>query len=128
MTFGTPNIKNRVLSNVLNVLNFCNMLQYRLKYETVRTTIAKYILLFYSRFLSPHHRYLSLHLLISVFSIRLPQHANHQRPPLDAVDHLSSLFCFGFIFFFPFFFFLFTFFGYGLMGGFEWPISQIPNL
>ena len=32
---------------------------------------------------------------------------SHQRPPLDAADHLSSLFRFGFFFFF---FFIFSFF------------------
>ena len=43
---------------------------------------------------------------------------SHQRPPLDAADHLSSLFRFEF--FFSFFFFPFTFFGCGLMGEFGW--------
>ena len=84
--------KNEALSDVLNLKNYATLLQYSLKYETVRITMAKYILLFYSHFLSPHHKYLSLRLLIfvfsliSVFSICLPQHADHQRPPLDAAD------------------------------------------
>ena len=84
--------KNGALSDVLNLKNYATLLQYSLKYETVRTTMAKYILLFYSHFLSPHHKYLSLRLLIfvfsliSIFSICLPQHADHQRPPLNAAD------------------------------------------
>ena len=135
--FGTLNTENGALSDVLNVSNVCNMLQYRLKFKMVRTSITKYILLFYSRFLSPHHRYLSLRLfismfsLISVFSIHLPQHADHQRPPLDAVDltkdHHSTppIICLlysasGSFFFFPFFFFPFTFFSCGLGNGWVW--------
>ena len=91
------------------------MLQYRLKFETIQTTIAKYILLFYSHFLSPHHRYLSpsshLYLLShlcllysSSIARQSPKattwrHQSHQRPPLDVTDHLSSLFRFDFFFF-----------------------------
>ena len=131
-----PNIwhtkhKNGALSDVLNLKNYATLLQYSLKYETIRTTMAKYILLFYSHLLSPHHRYLSLRLLIfvfsliSVFSICLPQHADHQRPPLDAANltkdyhsmpptichlysALGSFFFFFFLFFFFFSFFLFS--------------------
>ena len=33
--------KNRALSDVLNLKNYVKLLQYRLKYETVRTTIEK---------------------------------------------------------------------------------------
>ena len=132
--------KNEALSDVLNLKNYATLLQYSLKYETVQTIMAKYILLFYSHLLSPHHRYLSLRFLIfvfsliSVFSICLPQHVDHQRPPLDTVDltkdhhsmplticllysALGSFFFFFFSFFFTFFFFPFTFFGGGLMGG-----------
>ena len=76
--FGTLNTENGALSDVLNVSNVCNMLQYRLKFKMVQTSITKYILLFYSRFLSPHHRYLSL----SVFS------------SLCSLSSLSSLFIF----------------------------------
>ena len=112
---------------MLNVSNVCNMLQYRLKFETVRTIIAKYILLFYSCFLSPHHRYLSLRLLFHLCLLyssstarRSPKattrhRRSHQRPPLDTTDHLSSLFCFRFFFFWLLL--LFTFFGCGLIGG-----------
>ena len=91
----------------------CNIVSNMRRY---RQQLQKFILLFYLLFLSPHHKYLALFVfsLISVFSIPLPQHADHQRPPLDTTDHLSSLFCFGFFFFFSF---LFTFFGCGLMCG-----------
>ena len=137
--FGTLNTENGALSDVLNVSNVCNMLQYRLKFKMVRTSITKYILLFYSRFLSPHHRYLSLRLfismfsLISVFSIHLPQHVDHQRPPLDAVDltkdHHSTplIICLlysasgSFFFFFLFSFFRSHFLVVGwAMDGFGW--------
>ena len=45
------------------------------------------------------HLLISIFSLISVFSIHLPQHADHQWPPLDASDHLSSLFHFEFSYF-----------------------------
>ena len=64
------------------------------RYSTVsnmrryKQQLQKFILLFYLLFLSPHHKYLALFVfsLISVFSIPLPQQADHQRPPLDAAD------------------------------------------
>ena len=34
--------KNRALADVLNLKNYVTLLQYRLKYETVRTTMAKW--------------------------------------------------------------------------------------
>ena len=135
-TFATPNTKNAHLLDVLNVLNFCNMLQYHHNFGTVWTDVSWYNLLFYSRFsLSSSHISLSFRLLISVFflisvfSIRFPQHADHQWP-LNAADltkdhhSMPPTICLlyfasgSFFFFFHFFFFTFTFFCCGLMGGF----------
>ena len=42
--------KNGALSNVLNLKNYATLLQYRLKYETVRTTIAKSNIIILLRF------------------------------------------------------------------------------
>ena len=96
-----------------------------------------YITILFSFSLSSSQISLSLRLLISVFflisvfSVRLPQHADHQWP-LNATDltkdHHSTppTICLlystsgSFFFFFPFFFFPFTFFGCGLMDGFRW--------
>ena len=130
---------SKILAHRYNIVS--NMRRYRKQ-------LQKFILLFYLLFLSPHHKYLALFVfsLISVFSIPLPQHANHQRPPLDAADlakattwrHRSfvfSILLWVLFFLFFFFSFLFTFFGCGLMcglgnewvwmgrlvvGGFEW--------
>ena len=90
-----------------------------------------YIIILFSFFLSPLHIYLSLSVFSSlysfssVFSDRLPQHADHHWP-LNAANltkdhHLTPpticllYFALGsfFFFFFPFFFFPFTFFGCG---------------
>ena len=125
LAFGTPNPKIWASWGVSNTKNFGTPLQYHLKYEPVQTTIEKIYILFYLLYLSLSLSQisLSLRLLISVFSIPLPQHADHQRPPFDAVDHLFTLFRFGFFFFLFFsfflflFFFSFTFLGCGLIGG-----------
>ena len=81
-----------------------NLRRYRQQWQN----IYYYFIPFY---LSSSQISLSFHLLvfifslISIFSIHLPQHADHQWPPLDASDHLSSLFRFKF---FYFYFFLFS--------------------
>ena len=47
MAFGIPNNKSGVLLDVLNVSNFCNMLQYRCIFDTVRTTMEyEFIIIF----------------------------------------------------------------------------------
>ena len=66
------------------------------------------------------------------------RHQSHQRPPLDAADHLSSLFCFGFFFFFSFFLFPVHFFwlwfdgwvrmGRLVVGGFELWVMAMGGL
>ena len=53
MAFDTSITKNRASSGVLYVPKFWNMLQYALKYESVRTRMPKFLCLFYSIFLSP---------------------------------------------------------------------------
>ena len=97
---------SKILAHRYNIVS--NMRRYRKQ-------LQKFILLFYLLFLSPHHKYLALFVfsLISVFSIPLPQHTDHQRPPpLNATDHLSSLFSFVFFSssFFSFFLFSIHFF------------------
>ena len=84
---------SKILAPRYNIVS--NMRRYRKQ-------LQKFILLFYLLFLSPHHKYLALFVfsLISVFSIPLPQHTDHQRPPLDVADltkattwhHRSSVF------------------------------------
>ena len=96
-----------------------------------------YIIILFSFSLSSSQISLSLRLfisvffLISVFSVHLPQHTNHQWPLNIAdltKDHHSTppTICLPYsasssFFFFSFFsFFRSLFFGYGLMGGFGW--------
>ena len=43
LAFGTPNTRNQPSSAVLNFKKFDTYLQYRLKYETVRTTMPNTI-------------------------------------------------------------------------------------
>ena len=52
--------KNRALSNVLNLKNYATLLQYRLKYETVRTTIAKSNIIILLHFSLSSSTYISL--------------------------------------------------------------------
>jgi len=92
-----------------------------------------YIIILFPFFLSSSQISPSLRLLISIFSIRLPQHADHQWPPLDTVDltkdHHSTpqtiylLYSASGSFFFLFSFFVHIFWlwfdGWVVVGGFE---------
>ena len=61
-TFGTPNTKNRILSNVPNLKNYTTLLQYRFKYETVRTTMTKLDIIILLHFYLSSFRDISLSL------------------------------------------------------------------
>ena len=67
MAFGTPNTKNRASWGVLNVLKFWNMLQYRSIFGTVRTTMLKNKIIFYSISLSSFMTLSSLSFFSSFF-------------------------------------------------------------
>ena len=67
MVFGTPNTKNRASWGVLNVLKFWNMLQYRSIFGTVRTTMLKNKIIFYSISLSSFMTLSSLSFFSSFF-------------------------------------------------------------
>ena len=118
LTHQTPKYEPHEMFLMPKILAHCyntvsNMRQYKQQ-------LQKFILLFYLLFLSPHHRYLSLSVFSSMSSLSslsslflFPQHADHQRPPpLNATDHLSSLFSFVFFSssFFSFFLFSIHFF------------------
>ena len=67
MAFDTPNTKNRTSWGVLNVLKFWNMLQYRSIFGTVRTTMLKNKIIFYSISLSSFMTLSSLSFFSSFF-------------------------------------------------------------
>ena len=60
LAFGPPNTKNRALWDVPNLKKFATPLQYCLKYETVRTTIAKSNIIILLRFSLSSSTYISL--------------------------------------------------------------------
>ena len=73
LAFGPPNTKNRALWDVPNLKKYATPLQYCLKYETVRTTIAKINIIILLRFSLSSSTNISL----SVFSLCHSQTLSH---------------------------------------------------
>ena len=71
MAFDTPNTKNRTSWGVLNVLKFWNILQYRSIFGTVRKTMLKNKIIFYSISLSSFMTLSSLSFFSSFFPASL---------------------------------------------------------
>ena len=73
LAFGPPNTKNRALWDVPNLKKYATPLQYCLKYETLRTTIAKINIIILLRFSLSSSTNISL----SVFSLCHSQTLSH---------------------------------------------------
>ena len=90
--------KNRALSNVPNLKNYATLLQYCLKYETVRTTVAKWDIIILLHFSLSSSTDISLSIdsyLLSSLSVTLylfpllPAHESYSRSLLRKLPPIS---------------------------------------